>query len=154
MSRISVQEIEFDSCLNQKHVEWLITTLPATYGALNEKAEWRKGKWPTRVRCMDRRRIIEGRERGAGHGYTYTQGRDSKSIWLNPHMTQWGYWLVFTHENLHHAYPDATEQELNCEHLPDVFERVFDRPWPGHDWAREHGVGSPVEGVGDRSYCR
>lgn len=154
MSRISVQEIEFDSCLDQKKVEWLITTLPATYGVLNEMAPWRKGKWPTRVHCMTDQRIVEGRKRGAGHGYTYTQGRDKNSIWLNPHLSQWGYWLVFTHENLHHAFDDASEGELNCVLLPDVFSKVFRKRWPGHDWARSHGVGSRTPDFGDRSFCR
>jgi len=146
-------ELTFDGCLDQQKVEWLITTLPAMYGVLNELAPWRKGKWPTRVRCMSDQRIIEGRKRGAGHGFTYTSGRDKNSIWLNPYLSREGYFLVFAHENLHHGFPDATEQELNCTHLPYVYREVFGR-WPGHEWARSHGVGSAVPGVGDRSFCR
>ncbi len=147
-------ELYFEPCLDQRKVEWLITTLPATYEVLDELAPWRKGKWPTRVRCMSDRKIIQGRQHGAGHGYTFTRGRDSNSIWLNPYLSREGYFLVFVHENLHHAYPDATEPELNCTHLPYVFQEVFGKKWPGHDWARLHGVGSPVPGVGDRSFCR
>lgn len=154
MGNTRYQELIFDPCLDQRKVEWLITTLPATYDVLNELAEWRKGKWPRHIRCMSQPRILEGRKKGAGHGYTFTRGRDSNSIWLNPYLTTQGYWLVFTHENLHHAFPDATEAELNCAQLPYVFKEVFRKRWPGHKWAREHGVGSPVAGVGDRSFCK
>lgn len=144
---------KFDQCLDQEKVRWLISTLPKTYRVLNEKAPWMKGRWPRHVKCMSSERIVEGRARGAGHGYTFSRGRHADTIWLNPHMTRSGYWLVFVHENLHHAYPDATEPELNCEHLPDIFERVFNKRYD-HEWARQHGVGSPVPGVGDRSFCR
>jgi hypothetical protein len=146
-------ELFFDSCFDQKKIDWLLPNLPPMYDVLNELASWRKGKWPTRIKCMSDKRIIQGRRRGAGHGFTFTRGRDKNTIWMNPHMTEWGHFLVFSHENLHHAFPDATEDELNCTHLPYVFKRVFNTRYD-HDWARSHGVGSPVAGVGDRSYCR
>ena len=144
---------QFDRCLDQEKVAWLKSTLPKTLKVLNTKAPWMRGRWPRHVKCMSTKRIIEGRSRGAGHGMTYVRGRGSDSIWINKHMTAWGHWLVFTHEFLHHAYPDATEGELNCEHLGDVFERVFKKRYD-HEWARKNGVGSPVANVGDRSFCR
>lgn len=155
MSRRAVvdQELFLDGCFDPDKIDWLITTLPKTFAVLNKKAPWMRGKWPRYVKCMSTKRIVEGRARGAGHGMTYVRGRGSNTIWMNPHMTEWGYWLVFVHENLHHAYPDATEQELNCEHLPDVFKHVFNKRYD-HEWARKNGVGSPVPGVGDRSFCR
>lgn len=143
----------FDRCFDPDKIEWLISTLPKTYQELNARAPWMRGRWPTRVKCMSNQRIVEGRARGAGHGYTYSRGRGSHTIWMNPHMTKAGHWLVFVHENLHHAWPDAEESELNCEHLPSIFKSVFNKHYD-HEWARKNGVGSPVAGVGDRSYCR
>lgn len=101
--------------------------------------------------CMSDNDIAEGRSRGAGHGYTYT-GRGKMQVWLNRHMTWQGYFLVLCHEFLHHGYPDATEAEINCVHLPRIYERVFgERLDP--EWARRHGIGAPMP-FGDRSYCR
>lgn len=145
-----MHRVSFDPCFDQKKLVYLASTLPRTYAVLDKMVS-KPVKWPTRVQCMSDSAIMKGRRRGAGHGYTYQGG---KTIWLNHHMTKEGYWLVFVHENLHHAFPDATESELNCLHLPAVYERVFRRRWPGHDWARQHGVGSPQPGTGDRSYCR
>jgi len=150
---IKAPSLKFDPCFDPEKLTSLRSTLPKTYKALDKKAPWMRGRWPRRVKCMTDKRIVEGRERGAGHGFTFTRGRGSDTIWMNPHMTDWGHWLVFVHENLHHAYPDATEQELNCTHLPDMFKRVFNKRLDP-EFARRHGVGSPVPGVGDRSYCR
>lgn len=144
------RQVTFDRCFNDDKVRQVSVYLPATFEALNEMAPWRKGKWPTRVRCMTHAQIIQGRRRGAGHGFTYIRGN---TIWMNAHMTAMGYWLVYVHENLHHAFPDATEEELNCRELPQVYREVFGRTLTAA-FARKHGVGSPVPGVGDRSYCR
>lgn len=143
-------KLVFDPCFPKDKVVKLSATLPKTYHELDKMCPWRKGKWPTRVRCMNDGKISSMRKHGAGHGYTYPRGRE---IWMNPYMTQTGYWLVFVHENLHHGYPDATEAEINCVHLPRVFKAVFGKTLDP-DYARRHGVGSPVPGVGDRSYCR
>ncbi len=145
--------IVFEPCFPRSKLESLIVTLPETFKVLNGMTDW-KVAWPTQVRCMSDSDILRGRQRGAGHGFTYTRGKGRGSIWMNHYMTRSGYWLVFVHENLHHAFPDATEAELNCAQLPFVYEKVFRRPWPGHAWARKQGVGSPVPRVGDRSYCR
>jgi hypothetical protein len=143
-------KLVFDPCFPQGKIVKLSATLPKTYHELDKMCPWRKGKWPTRVHCMTDNEISKMRTRGAGHGYTYQRGN---AIWLNHYMTQTGYWLVFTHENLHHGWPDATEPEINCVHLPRVYKAVFGQALDP-DFARRHGVGSPVEGVGDRSYCR
>lgn len=149
--------IYFEPCFPRAKLQSLIVTLPRTFEVLNSITDW-KVKWPTTVRCMTDSEIRQGRKRGAGHGYTHTRCHPDSggcdTIWMNHYMTAQGYWLVFTHENLHHAFPDASESELNCNWLPYVYEHTFDKAWPGHDWARKHGVGSPVAGVGDRSYCR
>lgn len=145
--------LTFEGCFDKGKLRTLIERLPATYAVLNRMVS-APVKWPTRVRCMKDSKIRRGRRKGAGHGYTYMHGPKSDTIWLNHYMTASGYWLVFTHENLHHAFPDATEDEINCSHLPYVYEQVFDEPWPGHAWARSQGVGSPKPGTGDRSYCR
>lgn len=149
-----VAKLEFEGgCFDRDKLNELVVLLPRTYEELNALAPWLNGRWPTRVRCMTGREIFKARKRGAGHGYTYTQGADKNTIWLNPYMTAVGYWLVFVHENLHHAFPDATEAEINCVHLPNLYKKVFkERLDP--DWARSQGIGSPVPGVGDRSYCR
>lgn len=144
------RQVVFDRCFHDEKVRWLSRYLPDTFDAMNALAPWRKGKWPTRVKCMSHERIREGRSHGAGHGYTFIRGN---TIWMNAHMTPQGYWLVYVHENLHHAFPDATESELNCVHLPQIYRYVFGRTLTPA-YARKHGVGSPVPGVGDRSYCR
>lgn len=141
--------IRFDDCFDREQVKEVARRLPATYRALNELAPWRKDKWPRRVRCMTEKEIINGRKRGAGHGYTY--GGDSKSIWLNPHMNTLGLWLVFIHENLHHAFPDATEHELNNVLVPWVYRKVTGKTFP-KDKARKAGIGPPEPGIGDRGY--
>jgi len=145
-------ELTFDPCLDQQKVEWLITTLPATYDSLNKLAPWMKGKWPKRVRCMSNKEIVSGRQRGAGHGFTRV-GERRPSIWLNPHLSQPGYWLVFTHECLHHGFDDGSEGELNCVLLPHVFREVFGKKLDP-EWARRHGVGSRTPNYRDRSFCR
>jgi len=145
--------LTFEGCFDKRKLRALIVTLPLTYAVLNSMVS-KPVKWPSQVRCMTDSKIRAGRKRGAGHGYTYTSGPRRNTIWLNHYMTEAGYWLVFTHENLHHAFPDASEDEINCSQLPYVFEEVFGRKWPGHEWARSQGVGSPQPGTGDRSYCR
>lgn len=153
MSRAEYKLRFEDGCFDERKVRALSKKLPETYAALDEMAEWRKGDWPSRVRCMSHSEIAEGRSRGAGHGFTYTRGRGSQTIWMNPYMSTEGYWLVFVHECLHHAWPDASEREINCVHLPQIYERVWGKRLDP-DWARKHGIGAPAPMVGDRSYCR
>src|SRR5262245_11111028 len=143
-------DLRFNSCFRPEVLRELKPTLPATYAALNELAPWRRGRWPTRVRCMDEAEIIDGRSRGAGHGYTRVSER---GIWMNHHMTLPGHWLVLVHENLHHAFPDATESELNNVLVPRVYERTSGRKMDTR-WARRHGLGPPQPGIGDRGYAR
>lgn len=142
-----MRKLLFDTCFPPKKVSELAALLPETYQALNELAPWRKGKWPVHVRCLSNKRIVEGRSRGAGHGMTYVEGNE---IWLNPHMTLPGYWLVFVHENLHHAFPDATEDELNKVLLPEVYRLTFGEKLD-MEWAKKHGVGPPCP-WGDRGF--
>lgn len=142
--------LQFDPCFDRDKIVRLSAVLPKTYAELDRLAPWRKGKWPTKIHCMTDSKILDGRRRGAGHGYTYP-GRNG--IWMNHHMTLVGHWLVLVHENGHHAWPDATEQELNCVIVPRVYKRVFGKVLTP-EYGRRHGLGSPVPGVGDRSYCR
>ena len=143
-------QLHFDSCFDPAKLAEIAPLLPATYGAMNSMAPFRKGKWPTQIHCMSHSKIIAGRKRGAGHGYTYP-GEDG--IWINPTMTVAGHWLVFVHENFHHAWPDATEEEINCRLVPQAYQMVFGKKL-NPEWARSQGLGSPVPGVGDRSFCR
>lgn len=146
-------KLHFDECFDQDKILWVAQYLPATYAVLDELAPWRKGKWPGRVRCMSTSSIVDGRARGAGHGFTYTEGRGSGEIWMNPHMSELGHWLVLVHENCHHGWPDATEGEINCVLVPEVYRRVFGKKLTP-ETGRRHGLGAPAAGVGDRSYCR
>ncbi len=143
-------KIHFDECFPRSKVVELSATLPKTYHELNRMCPWRKGKWPTKVHCMTDGKISSMRRHGAGHGYTYPRGHE---IWMNHYMSGPGFWLVFVHENLHHGYPDATEAEINCVHLPKIYKAVFGKTLTP-EYARRHGVGAPAAGVGDRSYCR
>lgn len=145
-------QLKFDPCFPQQKIVKLAATLPKTYHELNKMCPWRKGKWPTKIHCMSDSDIARMRRKGAGHGYTYVRP-GANEIWLNCYMTQTGYWLVFTHENLHHGWPDATEPEINCVHLPRIYKAVFGKVLTP-EYARRHGVGSPMPGVGDRSFCR
>lgn len=148
-----MKKLNFDTCFDECKIAEMSALLPATYVVLNELAPWRKGRWPKHVKCMSLERIVDGRKRGAGHGMTYIQGSQANTIWMNPHMSWEGYWLVFIHENLHHAFPDATEEELNNVLVPHVYQEVT-----GHKihkaWARKHGLGPPQPGIGDRGFLR
>ena len=93
--------LQFDPCFDRDKIIRLSSVLPQTYAALDKMAAWRKGKWPTKIHCMTDSKIVEGRRRGAGHGFTYP-GRNA--IWMNHHMTLVGHWLVLVHENMHHAW--------------------------------------------------
>jgi len=143
--------LHFSPCFPQDKVLEVASRLPATYATLNELAPWRKGKWPTEVKCMSHSDIINGRKKGAGHGFTMLD--NDSTIYLNAHMTPTGIWLVTVHEFLHHGFPDAGESEINCVHVPWVYRRVFGKKLTPEE-GRRHGLGSPVPGVGDRSYCR
>lgn len=133
-------------------LERVARLLPQTYLVMDGLAPWRNGKWPTRVRCMTKTKIIQGRSRGAGHGYTYVEGQHGgKEIWLNPYMTWEGYWIVLIHENMHHAFPDASEDEINNALVPQVVEAVLRKSKP-KEWYRKHGLGPPQPGIGDRGY--
>lgn len=142
--------LRFNNCFDPRVLDRLRPLLPDTYRCMNELAPWRRGRWPTRVHCMDEQSIIDGRSRGAGHGYTY---KGSNEIWMNHHMSLSGHWLVFVHENLHHAFPDATESELNNVLVPRVYKCVFDERMD-KNWARKHGLGPPQPGIGDRGFVR
>lgn len=158
MAKLCVRSVEigedftlrFDSCFSCRQVEALAWILDSTYAALDAYANWVGNRWPNRVRCMAKTDIVGGRKRGAGHGYTYLKQRE---IWLNPHMSELGLWLVFIHENLHHAFPDATENELNNVHVPEVFKIVTGKKL-NMDVARAHGLGPPEPGIGDRGYAK
>lgn len=147
-----MRRLHFDACFDDCKIAQVAALLPDTYRELDKMAPWRKGKWPTRVHCFTRAQIVSGRKRGAGHGMTYISGR-SNEIWLNPHMTPAGLWLVFIHENLHHAFPDATEDELNNVLVPQVYEGVAGKKL-NRAWARKQGIGPPQPGIGDRGYLR
>jgi hypothetical protein len=142
--------LRFNNCFDPEILDQLEAMLPVTYACMNELAPWRKGKWPTRIHCMDERRIVEGRQRGAGHGYTYPR---ENGIWMNHYMTLSGHWLVLVHENLHHAFPDATELELNNVLVPRVFECTFGQKMD-KSWAKRNGLGPPQPGIGDRGFVR
>ena len=145
-------QLQFDPCFDQAKLAELAPHLPATYGVMNRLAPWRKGRWPSRVRCMTSKKIVDGRKRGAGHGYVYPPS-DARAIWMNPHMTPQGLLLVLIHENCHVAWPDATESEINCVLVPQIYCEIFGVELDPA-WARSQGLGSPVPGVGDRSFCR
>lgn len=149
--------LTFDRCFDRAKVQELLPLLPATYEALNELCPWRNGRWPTRVRCLTASQIARGRSHGAGHGMTYvgcSRGQGGcNQIWINPFMTVPGHWLVLVHENLHHGFPDATEDELNNVLVQDVYKRVTGKRLPSA-WARKHGLGPPKPGIGDRGYVR
>lgn len=142
--------LEFDPCFDQKKIIKISAHLPQTYAELNRLAPFRNGRWPTKIHCMSDSKVIEGRMRGAGHGYTYP---GKNGIWMNHNMTTTGYWLVLVHESLHHAWPDATEKELNCRYVPRIYEAVFGKVLTP-EFGRRHGLGSPLPGMGDRSFCR
>lgn len=143
-------KVHFAPCLDREKVLKIADYLPATYAALDKLAPWMRGKWPSKVRCMTDKEVVDGRSRGAGHGYTIVNGRGV--IWLNRHMTWQGYLLVLIHECIHHGWPDMTEQELNCSMLPQVWKMVTGKKLDP-EWARGHGIGAPAP-FGDRSYCR
>jgi hypothetical protein len=149
--------LRFDPCFDQWKLRELAPHLPAAYKALNELCPWRRGRWPTRVRCLSKSRIEEGRARGAGHGMTYvgcSMGSGGcNEIWINPYMTVPGHYLVLIHENLHHGFPDATEDELNNVLVQRVYRRATGRKLQSA-WARKHGLGPPRPGIGDRGYVR
>jgi hypothetical protein len=148
--------LSFARCFDQNKVAAIVDRLPKTYEALDELAPWREGQWPTEIRCMSDSRIAEGRSHGAGHGVTQVgciSRRGCNWIEMNPYLTPDGLWLVLIHENLHHAFPDATEDEINNVLVQRVYKRVT-----GHSlnssWARKQGLGPPEPGIGDRGYVR
>lgn len=149
--------LHFDGCFhsaaNVRKLRRVAKYLPQTYLVLDELAPWRNGKWPTRVRCMSKQRIVEGRSKGAGHGFTYVEGQHGgKEIFLNPFMTWEGYLIVLIHENMHHAFPDASESEINNVLVPEVVTQVLGPK--DSEWYRRHGLGPPQPGIGDRGYVR
>lgn len=149
-------DLQFSGCFDDAKLRLVQPLLGPTYRELNDMAPWLKGRWPTEVVCFTHKEIVDGRRRGAGHGMTKVGCQDQSdcnTIWLNAHMTPAGIWLVLIHENLHHAFPDATEDELNNVLVPEVFERVTGRELPRR-WARKQGLGPPRPGIGDRGYVR
>jgi hypothetical protein len=145
-----VTGLVFSTCFPRDKVLALYPDLSATYAALDEIAEWRGGRWPRKVKCMSKRDVAGGRARGAGHGYTYVR-RGADEIWMNPWMTVLGYHLVLIHENLHHAFPDATEDELNNVLVPFVYTEATGKIL-SKESMRRAGLGPPEPGIGDRGY--
>lgn len=143
-------QLKFDRCFDRRKIIQISPYLPAVYAELNRRAPWRKGRWPTRIHCMEHSEILAGRAKGAGHGYVFSH-QPQRGIWMNPHMSPQGHLLVLIHENVHVGWPDMQEQELNCVMLPDIWKSVTGRKLSAK-WARSHGVGSPAP-YGDRSYC-
>lgn len=144
-------EIVFSTCFPRSKVLALWPRLDPTYAELDRLAEWRGGRWPKHIRCMGKAQIVDGRRRGAGHGFTYVRGDDKDAIWMNPHMSVLGYHLVLIHENLHHAFPDATENELNNVLVPYVYTQATGELL-SKESMREAGLGPPEPGIGDRGY--
>lgn len=151
-------EIEFSTCFPRAKVLALAPLLDSTYAALDRLAHWRNGRWPRHIRCMSKREIVDGRERGAGHGFTYVarsgsfaRSTEEDAIWLNPHMSVLGYQLVLIHENLHHAFPDASEKELNNVLVPYVYTQATGKIL-SKESMRRAGLGPPEPGIGDRGY--
>lgn len=146
-----MKELHFDACFDDCKLAQISGYLPETYAVLNKLCAWRRGRWPKRIHCMSKSQIVSGRARGAGHGMTYTRGRSSNEIWMNPYMSPLGLWLVLIHENLHHGFPDASEDELNNVLVPVVYELVTGKELPKKA-ARAAGLGPPEPGIGDRGY--
>jgi hypothetical protein len=105
------------------HFEHLI---PATYAAMEELSEsWID--WPRHVEAMTEQEIAEGEAVGKGHGLYLPE---TAQIKLNASMTPIAIYLNFIHEHLHHAIPDATEQEINFAFVPLVYKQVTGRDVP------------------------
>jgi hypothetical protein len=140
--------LAFDSCFDPRTVAILMRVLPDTYEVMQEMAPWVK-RWPRFIECMDDETILDGRRRGAGHGQ---YSPDEKRIWINPYMSSYGVWLNLIHENMHHAFPDATEIEINNLLTPYVASEVLGHPID-LDQARLHGLGPAVKGIPGRGYA-
>jgi hypothetical protein len=139
--------IEFAPCFPEATIRQLAPLILPTFEVLSKMAPWRK--WVTYIECMDDRTIIKGRRGGAGHGQF---SPDEDRVWVNPYMSFQGVWLNIIHEQLHGAYPDASEMELNNLLVPYVARQVL-----GYkidlDEARLHGLGPAVKGIPGRGYA-
>lgn len=150
-SKLSFMRIHFDRCFDRRKIIQISPYLPAVYAELNRRAPWRRGRWPSRIRCMTHAQILQGREKGAGHGFVFPH-KPSDGIFMNPLMSPQGYLLVLIHENCHVGWPDMSEDEINCVMLGSIWKSVTGKKLDPA-WARKHGVGAPAP-YGDRSYCR
>ena len=57
--------LKFNNCFSPAVLAELEPLLPATYACMDQLAPWRRGRWPTRIHCMDEREIVGGlRSRG------------------------------------------------------------------------------------------
>lgn len=140
--------LTFARCFPESSIAEIAELLPETYDAMRELAPWVRS-WPKHIECMPDDHILDGRRRGAGHGQ---YSPDLKRIWINPYMTPYGIWLNLIHENMHHAFPDASEVEINNLLVPYIAEEVLGYPID-LDEARLHGLGPAVKGIPGRGYA-
>lgn len=141
-------ELTFDECFSDEKIRKIEPYLPRTYEVFHKLAPWIHD-WPSHIQCMPVKHIIRGRKHGAGHGM-YTS--PMATIHINPHMSPFGIWLNLLHENMHHAYPDASETEINQVLVPWLAKKITGEKLD-LDLARLHGLGPPVEGIRGRGYA-
>ncbi len=141
--------LTFDACFPYESVEALAPFIEPMFEAMNAQAPWMKDSWPTRIECMSKKDIMEGRSYGAGHG---EYRPDGNRVLLNPYMSTLGLLCNLIHEMSHAAWPDATEVEINTVITPHIYKMITGKKLD-LDQARREGFGPPVRGIPGRGYA-
>ena len=120
----------FDRAFPRRKLDAIAETLAACYVAMEELVG-RRVRWPATIEAMTEAEVRDGRRVGKGHGLYYP---GSRRIKVDARMSARDILLNVVHENLHHAFPRATDEEINFEILPRVWRAATGQPMPRR-WA-------------------
>lgn len=130
-----MEHVLFSGVFDRRKVEAIAPLLPACYRAM-EALAGRPLRLPRLIEAMTAAEVREGRALGKGHGLYYPAERRIK---VDAAMSPRDILLNVVHENLHCAFPRATDEEINFRLLPAVWKMAAGRGIP-----RKWATGTPV----------
>jgi hypothetical protein len=125
MGRISKRGIQWSDYFSAWRLQQIEPYLDLVLDEI-ERLAGRPIQFPPIVTPMTQRDVEEAQREGAFGTGEYIPPNGVATVKLHPGLSAWETLVTYTHENLHHAFPEKSEAEI--DDLTDiVMNRVFGR---------------------------